>query len=334
MGGPEKFLELWEVHKDTKDISYTKTEKDWASLYRAGFEMLKLYAIRQPSLPIPLGGASVFQREYVKLVFEGDERYGDLEFGGKIDVIGYVDPQHPLLPKLDWKSEYGLLRPVLTDIKTSALDFPERFGMAAYDKQLRCYSWLTGIRDCSLLWFKKASHSLSKGSSITLLESGGNFQAGEEAVIAQVTDDGIYVVANDYMIEQMNEAQGRKEDGSIDQTKAAKLKKAEWLKQNAVLVPESAITKQRLQFNSGFITNESANEMGVLIAKQMLDIVDAWEKKQYPSNFGVRFPANDQNDPYFRAFVLKDEAFKNDNFKQADPEEFNDLFEDEPNEEE
>ena len=329
-GGLEKFIELWAQHKDTPGLVFTKTERDWASLDKAGQEMLRLYAIRQPSLPIPLGGGSVFQREYVKSIFEGDEKYGDLEFGGKVDLISYVNPSHPMLPRINWKPEYGLLRPSLTDIKTSALDLPERPGMAAFDKQLRVYSWLTGIRDCSLLWFKKTSHTLSKGSSVTLLEDMGRFKAGDEAVVAQLTTiDGVWLVGNDYNLEEMADAQGRKEDGSVEQTKVAKERKAKWLEQNAVQVPERAVTRQRLQFNAGFVTIESANEMGILIAKQMLDIADAWEKKQYPSNFGIRFPHDDQRDPYFRAFILQDEVYKEEHFKQTEHEE--DLF-DEPEE--
>ena len=203
---------------------------------------------------------------------------------------------------------------------------PERPGLAAFDKQLRSYSWLTGIRDCALLWFKKCGHNLSKGSSITLLEDAGNFKAGDEAVVAQVVDESVYLLANDYMLEEMNKAQGRKEDGSIDQTKAAKEKKQVWLAQNAVIVKPEAVTRQRLQFNIGFITPESAADMGILIAKQILDISEAWEKNQYPSNFGIRFPHDDQRDPYMRAFVLGDEAYKKEHFKQADSEELDEIF--------
>lgn len=331
-GAVEKFTELWVVHKDKAEVVYTKTEKDWASLQKAGTEMVRLYIIKQPVLPIPLGGSSVFQREYSKFVFEGDEKYGDLEFGGKIDVISYVEPDHPMLPKVNWKPEYGMMRSVLTDIKTSGIDLAEQPGLAAFDKQLRCYAWLTGIHTCALLWFKKASHSLSKGSSVTLLVDKGNFKAGNEAVIAQVTEEGVWLVVNDFMLEEMHTAQGRKEDGSIDQTKAAKQRKMEWLAQNGVLVSESDVTRQRLQFNCGFITKESANEMGQLMGRQMLEIARAWETKFYPSNFGVRFPHNDLKDPYFRAFVLKDEGFKNDNFKQIDN--FDEMFEDDSEEDE
>ena len=327
-GAVAKFIDLWARHKD-ENLQFTKTEKDWETLNKSGIELIKLYSIKQPSLPIPLGGASVFQREYSKTLFEGDPKFGELEFMGKIDVISYVAPDHPMLTKVQWKAEYGPMRTVLTDIKTSALDFPERPGLAAYDKQLRVYSWLTGIRDCGLLWLKKCGHTLSKGSSVTLLEDIGDRRAGDEAVVAQITEDGVWLVHNDFMLEEMIKAQGRKEDGSIDQTKAAKERKAQWLRQNGLLVQEGQLTRQRLQYNCGLISLDSANDAGLIAADQVTRIVHAWETKRWPQTFGVRFPANDINDPYFRAFVLNDEAYRKENFRQSDQDEFDDLF-DEP----
>jgi hypothetical protein len=329
-GGVEKFVELWAAHKDDKEIQYTKTEKDWENLNRAGVDMMKLYIIRQPSLPIPIGGGSVFQREYSKEVFEGDPVYGDIHFAGKLDIVAYVDPVHPMLPPVQWRPEYGLLRPLIVDIKTSAVDLPERPGIVAFDKQLRVYSWLTGIRDVAFLWFKKAGINLSKGSSVTLLEDVGRLKAGDEAVVAQTTDNGVWLVTNDYFLEEMANAQGRKEDGSIDQTKAAKERKAKWLEENAIEVPERAVTRQRLQFNCGFVSIESANDAGKVAAKQIVDIVNAWKEKSYPNWAGIRYPDDNQNDSYFRAFVLNDTAFKEQNFIRAD-EELDDLF-DEPEE--
>lgn len=332
-GGIEKFIELWAAHKDETDLKFTKTERDWSSLNKAGIEMMRLYIIRQPSLPLPLGGSVVFQREYSKFIFDGDPEYGDIEFMGKLDIVSYVSPDHSMLPKVNWKPEYGILRPLAIDIKTSAIDLPENPGIAAYDKQLRAYSWLTGIRDCALLWFKKCGHNFQKGSSITLLADAGNFKAGAEAVVAKVDGDKAYVVANDFMLEEMAKAQGKKEDGSTDQSKAAKEKGMAWLKENAPLVPISDMTRQRLQFNIGFVTIESANDAGQIAARQIVQIVNSWKTKTYPQTFGIRFPSDDRNDPYFRAFVLNDVAFKNDNFKQADSEAFDDLFEDEGPEE-
>jgi len=335
-GAVGNFQALWNQHKEKTDIKYTKTEKDWENLYHIGTEMIKLYIVRQPDLPIPLGGQSIFQREYSKEVFPGDPVYGGIEDAGKLDIICYVDPKHPMLPKLDWKPEYGTLCPLIVDIKTSAMDFPENPGIAAFDKQLRRYSWQSGFRVVGLLWFKKTSRSMQKGSSVTLLTDAEPFKAGEEAVVAKIFDDGnvAWIVRNDFMLGEMERAQGKKPDGKTDQTKVAKEKAELWLLNNGTAVETSHLTKQRLQFNCGFVTIESANEAGQIAARQIVQIVNSWKTKSWPNTFGIRFPSDDRADPYFKAFVLKDEAFKQEHFKKSDEETLDDLFADEPEGEE
>jgi hypothetical protein len=234
-----------------------------------------------------------------------------------------------MLPKLDWKPEYGDLRPLIIDIKTSALDFPETQGMAAYDAQLRRYSWNAGYRDVALLWFKKTGHNQQKGSSITMLVDAGPFKAGQEAVIALVEDDGVWVVHNDFMIEEMERAQGKKEDGKTDQTKAAKEKRLEWLRLYSVKVDAKSITRQRLQFNAGYVTKKSADDAGLQAGRQIVNIVNAWKRQEWPDTSGIRYPHDDRNDPYFRAFVMqgKDaEAYRDLNFIKSDADELDDLF--------
>jgi hypothetical protein len=332
----EDFQSRWNLHKDNKEVTYTKTERDWENLFYVGTEHAKLYAIRQPSLPIPLGGGVSFQREFSKEVFIGDSIYGEIEDAGKLDIVAYVDPAHPLLTKLEWKFEYGVARPLIVDIKTSALDFPEQQGIAAFDLQLRRYSWLSGIRDVALLWFVKKNRAIQKGSSVTLLVDSGAFKAGEEAVVAKVDQGIVWLVRNDFMLDEMAKAQGKKEDGATDQTKAAKERAFLWLQQNGTPVAEHEITKQRLQFNAGFVTIESANEAGTIAARQIVQIVNAWKTygtKPWPSEFGIRFPHDDRNDPFFRAFILKDEGFKKDYFTRSE-EDMDDVFAEEAEAEE
>ena len=243
-----------------------------------------------------------------------------------MDIVAYVAPDHPLLPKITWKPEYGMLRPIIVDIKTSAKDFPEAQGMAAFDKQLRRYSWLANIRDAGLLWFKKTGHMISKGSSVTLLVDAGSFKAGQEAVAAYPTKEGIWLVSSDYFVEEMEKAQGRKEDGDLDNTKAGKERKMLWLTQNACRVPETALTRQRVQFNCGWISVESAEDAGLIAGRQIVQIVNSWKTKKWPSTFGIRFPSDDTRDPYFRAFVMGDKAFEKEHFVKTDDESLNDLF--------
>jgi hypothetical protein len=295
--------------------------------------MMRLYLLRLLTLPIPLGGLTVFQREYSREVFAGDPNYGEIEDAGKMDIIAYVEPDHPLLPKVDWKPEYGVKRPIIIDIKTAGIDFPETPGLAAFDKQLRRYSWLADIRDVGLLWFKKCGTSLSKGSSVTLLEDAGfdGFRAGDEAVVAHIGSQGVWLVRNDYFLSVMEEAQGRKEDGKLDTTNAAKERKAKWLHENGCVVPEAYLTRQRLQFNCGLVTKESAEEAGLIAARQIVQIVNAWKTKKWPNTFGIRFPNDDTRDPYFRAFVLGDTMYRDENFVKTKEETLDDLYtEEEP----
>jgi hypothetical protein len=298
---------------------------------RIGTDWMKLYAIRQPGLPIPLGGQTVWQREYAKEVFPGDPNYGEIEDAGKLDIVAFVEPDHPMLPKLVWKPEYGAFRPVIIDIKTAGNDFPEAYGIAAFDTQLRRYSWLSGIRDVALLWFVKKGLTIQKGYSVTLLENSGRMVAGQEAVVAQVADDGVWLLANDFMVEEMERAQGKKADtGKTEQTKVAKERRDLWLKTNGTFVKEEAITKQRLQFNAGFVTVESAEDAGKIAQRQIINIVNAWKTGNYENTFGVRYPHDDRSDPYFRAFVLKEQGFLEANFTKSD-EDF-DLFQDDDSE--
>ena len=55
IGALEDFKNRWSQHKDRNDLLYTATEKDWETLNLDGQEMIRLYIIRQPELPIPLG---------------------------------------------------------------------------------------------------------------------------------------------------------------------------------------------------------------------------------------------------------------------------------------
>jgi hypothetical protein len=329
-GAVEMFQSLWAPWKDNKELTYTKVEKDWATLNKTGTEMIRLYIIRQPSLPIPLGGQTVFQREYSKEIFPGSPSYGEIEDAGKLDIVCYVSPEHPMLPKLNWRPEYGIFRPLIVDVKTSGVDFPEQYGLAAYDSQLRRYSFLSDIRDVALLWFTKKGHALQKGSSVTLLEDTRLFKAGAEAVIAQTDGDDLILVANDFLVEEMEKVQGKKKDKNgvekTEQTKEAKARRDEWLFQFGDRVPSEIVTKQRLQFNAGYVSVESANEAGQNAARQIMAIVNAWHTKQWPNAFGVRYPHDDRNDPYFRAFIMGDNAFRDLNFVKSDEETLDEMF--------
>ena len=330
-GGFQEFTRLWAEHRNDKEVTYTKTESDWASLNRAGQEMMLLYAIRLPSLPIPLE-TSVFQREIEKEVFPGHPEFGGITHAGKLDILVRVDPNHPMLPKVNWKPEYGLMRTVIVDVKTSALDFDERQGMCAFDSQLRNYAWLTGVRDVAFLWFKKTGHRLSKGISVTLLTDSKKFKAGDEVVVAALEDDdAVYIVKNDHEIELMNTAQGRKPGvdgkvGALMTTKDADARKEAWLQENAELVDSGILTRQRLQFNAGIVKKQYADDAGAVVARQIVGIVNCWKTQRWPMEFGVRFPKDSRKDSFFRAFVEEDKMFREQYFSKSSDDNFDDLI--------
>lgn len=326
-GAIAEFERIWAGHAGKK-LVYTAQEVSWESLMRAGREMIQLYQIKQPSLPIPF--ETRFQRQFYKEVFPNDEKYGGIQFYGKLDMVAYPEPNHPLLPKVNWNPAWGLVRPLIVDMKTAGAVFDNNLNQVGWDLQLRMYAWLTGIYDVAFLWFKKAGHKIEKGSNVTLLHDaigGGRIiPAGVEVVVAYAKDGDIRIALDDNEIEEMNEAQGRK-NGKLDGTKAAEARKMAWLDQKAIRVESSAITRQRIQFVSAHIDRDSAEDAGQIAADQIVRIVAAWESNRpWLKKFGVRYPHNDSNDPYFKAFVLKDNVFRDATFEQRVEE---DLAEDE-----
>ena len=307
-GAIQDFENRWAVHKQ-KSLRYTDVEKDWDNCLQMGVDMLRLYIAVQPSLPIPIGGNSVFQREYAKEVFPNDPNYGGIEDAGKFDIVSYADPKHPLLVPID--VDYKL-RPIIIDIKTLATEPPERQGMAAFDAQLRRYSWQSGIRDVGLLWFKKSNPVIKKNYVVSIIEGYGNLKPGQECVVAETDGDFVWVVESEFLVEQADKN---------------KQNRAEFLANNGYRLPRSSVTKQRLQFNTGRVSEKSAEDAGKNAARQIIGIVNSWKTKSWPDTFGIRYPHDDRNDSYFRAFVMNDDVFRNHNFTKSD--DFKDLFSDE-----
>jgi ribosomal protein L24 len=146
---------------------------------------------------------------------------------------------------------------LLIDIKTSGVSFNETPGIVALDSQLRSYAWISGIKDVGFLWFTKTSRNIKKGDWVTVLD--GEL-AGEEVsvVLAPKDKSGLVVTLNE--------------------------------KEHTI--PISTVTKQRLQFFRGTISDEDRQEVGEEIGKQVAEIVDHNSRNFFPKNPGVRFPQN------------------------------------------
>jgi hypothetical protein len=322
-GAVNDFERRWKIHEHTENIDYTDVEKNWANCLHMGTDMIRLYIALQPSLPIPMGGNSVWQREYAKEVFPGDPNYGGIEDAGKLDIVCYVDKDHPMLPPI---TQTNPIRPLIVDIKTSAVEFPEQPGMAALDTQLRRYSWLSGHRDVSLLWFKKSGIGYKKGYPATFINSVGMFKPGQECVIAKVEESGVWAVPGDFLISEMERQQGYTKADRQDTSPDAVQRQMNFLQKHGVFTPLENLTRQRLQFNAGRVSEQSAEDAGRIAARQIMGIVNAWNSKSWPNTFGIRYPHDDRNDAYFRAFVLNDEQFKAANFTKSSEQSFDDLF--------
>jgi hypothetical protein len=247
-------------------------------------------------------------------------------------MIARVQPDHPMLPKVEWKKEDGLFRQVIIDMKTSGLDLDDTKGIVAHDQQMRVYAWTVNIFDVAFLWFKKCGHSVKKGYSATMLVDAGRFAAGDEVVIASVEEDSCYVVGNDVMVEEMNKAQGFRENGDLDTKKDAKERAAKWREENAVLVKREDLTRQRLQFSAGIVDQRSAEDAGQIAADQIVRIVNSWETNKWTNTFGIRFPHDDRRDNYFKAFCLRDNVLRDSIFEQKTEEDLKDDYFDEPEE--
>src|ERR1035437_9595636 len=65
-GAVEDFKQRWLVHKENLELKYTSKEKSWENLNKIGLEMVRLYEIRQQSLPIEMAATLSFQRDKEK----------------------------------------------------------------------------------------------------------------------------------------------------------------------------------------------------------------------------------------------------------------------------
>ena len=276
--GVEVFTQLWEAVKTTPDyekLIYTASEGDWASLLRAGIEMMVLYAIRAPALPI---ASPRFQQQVRKLIFPGTH-LGNLENLAYFDVISYPQWDHPLLPAEPHPATIQIaVRPLIIDIKTSGMGLDAK--LIALDPQLAEYAWMARIPDVAFLWFVKKSHGVKKGSKVTLLTNVGIGSAGDEVYVLFEDDKGIYVDTRDNFELFEQSVKGLR-------GKALDAKKDEF---RDLCVQPSMFTKQELIFAAARMTEEQMNEIGRDVAQTTVEMVRANDEQYYPKLAGIRFP--------------------------------------------
>lgn len=273
-------------------VRYTQTEGSWAALRATGTELLRLRALRYKSWPIDLDCAQfkvqmrnnrAFQLQYRKELFPGTEWAG-------IEFVAYIDL---LAPSRNSLSERGV------DIKTAGQALDTTPGMLALDQQLRTYAWVTGIPDWAFDWNQKVGRTIEKGSKVTVLEGAGSsgpliMFPGTEGIVAALDEgdefapgDFAWVVKGEPEIDAMCQAQGYKNE-KLEQTKAAKERKLEWLKNNAARIPTTSLTKQRIQFVTAHIGLAEQQEAAQLVARDVAAIIQANEENFWPKLGSVR----------------------------------------------
>ena len=289
------FQYLWSAQQNA-ELKYTATEGDWFALKNSGLEMLRLYDLRLPLFPIDPSDVK-FQIKYWKELFPGDTNLSGIEFVAFIDMVT--------------RSRATLGDPMIVDIKTSAKPFDSTPGMISLDQQLKSYAWVTGVSDVAFLNFIKTGRSLERGTDVAVLEAVGEFAPGQSAVVikyqeyeppipAQPADPGkpkskpkpaipavpeeTWIVDNEEKIEEMFKACGK------GQTKDEKEARENWIHTNATLVNKSILTKQRIQFLNGFISQEDQLDAAKIIGHDVAKIVYANQENFWPKEGGLRFP--------------------------------------------
>jgi hypothetical protein len=263
-----EFQRLWAEHKDQPYL-YNKTDKDWATLNVMGQQMIRLYAIRYPTLPWIVNNPEDFQVKNSFEVFPGTKLAG-LEFTSYIDCIAQLK---------------NTFEPLIIDSKTSGKDVPE---FTVLDPQLRSYAWVRrrpedAVTAVAFLWLRKCGLEVSKGDNATLLEDAGGLHAGDDVIVLASDAFGLWVTQNPQVVDDMD----AKFKGSAKATVAAR---TEYIQANGIGVAERAVTKQKVQFKIAYITKESAEDIGRSIKQDIINIVKATENDFFPMQSGVRFP--------------------------------------------
>ena len=271
----EEFTRLWLKHQDNKELVYTDKEGSWEAMHQMGIEMLALYEIRLPSLPIY---RPQFQIKYQKEVFPNSELAG-------IDFVAYVDMEIR-------RPESELL---LLDIKTSSQELDESIpNLLALDPQLLSYGWTSGIYQVGFIWFTKVKIGpYKKGDEVILLAKTffngiGLTDPGEQFIVLEHdAESGMIKVVRpqDFAIlcEELAAITGK---GST--AKKADLIQSYQDKGKLFFPDAKAVTKQRLQFVTARLNPDDVKEMGEAIGQEIVDIVSAREHNFFPKEPMIR----------------------------------------------
>ena len=277
-GAVAEFVRLWAEHKD-KPYTYSPSDKDWDRLNLTGQELVKLYALRYPTFPYIVNNPMDFQVQTNFEVFPGSEKMQGIEFTSYIDLLAQIKDD-PDSPWRDYTKGFDK-QPIIIDMKTSGKDVPE---FTVLDPQLRSYSWVKGYPNVAFLWFRKMGRTISKGDTATMLESRSILRPGDEVIIMGRNS------LDELMVTQSQQVMDDMAAQFVGESKAVKAARDNYIVLHGTVVPEESLTKQRVQFKMAVISQESADDIGRSIKRDMFNIVTANETGDWPMQSGVRFP--------------------------------------------
>lgn len=326
--GVQRFVELWaEVQKQEhfKEWKYTDAEGSYEQLTKAGIDLLRLYEIRAPFLPISTTPAALWQQSVRKKIFPGT-KYDKLENKAVLDIFSFPHWKHPLLPETkdsgqicpmcesknpDERMPYTrsndlarvvcthqwhhthITRSLIIDMKTSGEDLDTE--LVALDPQLAEYAWQLRVPDVAFLWFVKKSPEYQKGARVTLLQDAGEYKAGFEMLVLykwapmKGCAESVVLGTQAHMDEYRKASTD--ENGETFTGNALKAAKQAFLSTPGIVqVLPSAFTKQRLQFKAVRLTETQMNDTGRSVAQTTVEMLRAREEDYYPQLAGVRFP--------------------------------------------
>ena len=286
--GAGLFEQQWNRIKLLKEFSrltYTKTEGSWESLLRAGCEMMMLYEIRLPSLPIAVRPRPQFQVPLKKQIFPGTE-LDVLTNKAYVDILAFPDVLHPALPSIT-ADNVDSKRPLIIDIKTSGVDL--EMDLVRLDPQLAEYAWQVRIPDVAFLWFVKRGHELKRDDQVALLQQVGGVPAGTTLYVLGFDEDES--ISNRVFLGNIGDLKELELA-----TKGLRGKQLSQVKQTFFADPDilrcctASVTKQRLQFVAVRLTETELDEVGRRVGFDTVQMVEAHRTGFYPKLGGIRFP--------------------------------------------
>jgi hypothetical protein len=278
--GVDEFKRRWLKFQEI-ELLFTDKEGSWVDLYTMGAEMLRLFEVLSPTLPIH---KPVFQACYRQEVFPGTTLAG-------IDLVAYIDIISTLA---DGKR-------ILIDVKTAANAYNLAAEFVALDPQLATYAWQSGIRDVAFMTFVKARpESFKDGDTATLLADVGDWKASASGIVfplpapkrAKDEPEPEPVPPEQRIISLVSEFDYDrfKEEAKGLRGKALDEKKFEFFGEFGITVVRGQATKQKVQFIQGTISEESVYEAAQRVGREVGEIERCGREGDFPREPSVRFP--------------------------------------------